>query len=128
MSQDILVIVEHLRGQVADISYVMLAAARRLAEGCGGKVVGVLLGSGAQGLARDLAADSVLYVDHPVLADFTSDAYQIVLAELIRDRSPRAVLFGHTTIGLTLQAGSRKTIPASGEFMPDVIGRFQIHV
>jgi len=31
MNQDIYVIVEHLRGQVADISYVMLAAARLLA-------------------------------------------------------------------------------------------------
>ena len=57
MSQDIFVVVEHLRGQVADISYVMLAAARVLAGGTGGKVVAILLGSDAERLAADLAAD-----------------------------------------------------------------------
>jgi electron transfer flavoprotein alpha subunit len=99
MNQDIYVVVEHLRGQVADISYVMLAAARVLAQGTGGDVVAVLLGHDAQGLAGDLAADRVLYVDHPALTDFTSDAYQKVLAGLIDENKPRAVLFGHTSIG-----------------------------
>lgn len=99
MSQDIFVVIEHLRGQIADISHVMLAAARQLAQGTGGNVVAILLGHDAQGLAQDLAAERVLYADHPALADFTSDAYQIVLAKIILDQSPRAVLFGHTTIG-----------------------------
>lgn len=99
MSQDIYVIIEHLRGQVADISYVMLAAARALAQGTHGDVVGVLLGHEAQELARDLAANRVLYVDHPQLAEFTPDAYQHVLTGLIREQAPRAVLFGDTSIG-----------------------------
>ena len=54
MNQDIYVVVEHLRGQVADISYVMLAAARVLADGTGGSVVAVLLGHNAQELAEAL--------------------------------------------------------------------------
>ena len=37
MNQDIFVVIEHLRGQVADISYVMLAAARELAQWSGGQ-------------------------------------------------------------------------------------------
>jgi len=49
MSQDIYVAIEHLRGQVADISYVMLAAARVLAQGTGGKVVAVFLGTTPRG-------------------------------------------------------------------------------
>lgn len=99
MSQDILVVIEHLRGGVADISYVMLAAARKLAQASGGQVVAVLLGHNAQGLAGTLAAHRVLYADNPALVEFTSEAYQIALAKLISDQSPRAVLFGHTTIG-----------------------------
>jgi electron transfer flavoprotein alpha subunit len=99
MSQDIFVVIEHLRGGVADISYVMLAAARGLAQGSGGQVVAVLLGKDAQKLAGDLAADKVLYADSPALAEFTSEAYQLTLAKLIEEQSPRAVLFGHTTIG-----------------------------
>jgi electron transfer flavoprotein alpha subunit len=41
-------------------------------------------------------------VDHPALSDFTPDAYQRVLAKLIRENEPRAVLFGNTSIGSDL--------------------------
>ncbi len=99
MNQDIYVIVEHLRKQVVDISYVMLAAAQELAQGTDGNVVAVLLGHKVPELADDLAADRVLYVDHPALADFTSDAYERALAHIIEQNAPRAVLFGDTSIG-----------------------------
>ncbi len=99
MSNDILVLVEHLHGQVAEISYVMLAAARVLAQGSGGGVTALLLGSGAQNLATDLAADCVWYMDHPALAEYASDAYQRALAGVIKESAPRAVLFGDTSIG-----------------------------
>ncbi len=99
MNQDIYVVIEHLQGQVADISYIMVAAARELSQTTGGKVVGVLLGHNAQELASTLAVDSVLYADHPALAEFTADAYQKTVASLIQERAPRAVLFGNTSIG-----------------------------
>jgi len=99
MNSDIYVVIEHLRGQVMDISYVMLGAARALAQATGGKVVGLLLGHGAQGLAANLAAGEVLYFDHPALAEFTSDAYQKVLTRVIEEKQPRAVLLGNTSIG-----------------------------
>ena len=99
MNQDIYVVIEHIRGQVSDISYVMLAAARDLTQTTGGKVVGILLGHNAQDLANNLAADIVLYGDEPALAEFTSDSYKKALASLISDSQPRAVLFGSTTIG-----------------------------
>lgn len=99
MSQDIYVLIEHLQGKVADISYTMLAAGRELAQSTGGKVVAVLLGDNAKELAKDFAADSVLYLDHAALAEFTSDAYQKVLADLIGQDQPRAALFGNTSIG-----------------------------
>lgn len=105
MNQDIYVVIEHLRGQVAEISYVMLAAARELAAGSGGKVVGVLLGKDAQKLTDSLAADQVLYVDHPALEDFNPDTYLTVLSGLIGERQPRATLLGSTTIGSDVAGG-----------------------
>ena len=99
MNQNVFVIIEHLQGQVTDTSYVMLAAARELSQSSGGDVVAVLLGHNAQDLASTLAADSVLYGDDPALAEFTANAYQDALADLIRDEAPYAVLFGSTTIG-----------------------------
>ena len=99
MNQDIYVVIEHLRGQAADISCLMLAGARALAQKTGGDVVAVLLGHDVQSLASNMAADKVLYVDHPALAEFTSDAYQKALAVLIHEREPRAVLFASSSIG-----------------------------
>jgi electron transfer flavoprotein alpha subunit len=98
MSQDIFVVIEHLRGRVSEISYISLAAAHAMAEG-GGSVVGVLLGHGAGGLAADLRADRVLQMDDPTLADFTPDAYLSALARLLTEHQPRAALLGNTSIG-----------------------------
>ncbi|MEW6401870.1 MAG: electron transfer flavoprotein subunit alpha/FixB family protein [Chloroflexota bacterium] len=133
MSQDIFVLIEHLRGQVADISYVMLAAARTLAQSSGGQVIAVLLGKDMQILAGNLAADKVLYVDHPALAEFTSEAHQITLAKLIEEQSPRAVLFGHTTIGADVAGwlsaklslplvSSCRELSADGKFTSQICG------
>lgn len=99
MNQDIYVVIEHLQGKVSDISYVMLAASRVLGQGTKGEVVAILLGHNAQDLASSLAADRVLYIDHPALAEFTSDAYSNAIAELIKEKGPRAVVFGSTSIG-----------------------------
>jgi len=101
MTQDIFVLIEHLQGKVFDISYGLLGQARKLvnATNAGGKVKALLLGSGAAGLAKDLAADEVLYWDDPALAEFTAEAYQKVLAGLVSGASPRLVLFGDTSIG-----------------------------
>ena len=133
MSQDIYVLIEHLQGQVADISYTMLAAGRELAQGTGGKVVAVLLGDNAKELASDFAADRVLYLDHAALAEFTSDAYQKALADLIGKDQPRAVLFGNTSIGadvasvLSMRLGlplvsSCRSFTNDGKFVSQICG------
>jgi len=99
MNPDIFIVIEHLRRQVADISYVMLAAAREMAKATNGKVIAVLLGHDIEPLASDLAADRVLYMEHSVFADFSSDAYQRALENLVGEHKPRAMLFGDTTMG-----------------------------
>lgn len=116
MSQDVYVVIEHLRGQVSDISYIMLAGARELAQNTGGEVIGVLLGHNGQELASNLAADAILYFDHPALAEFTSDAYQTVIAGLLKEKQPRAALFGSTTIGADVASvlSARLDLPLVG--------------
>jgi electron transfer flavoprotein alpha subunit len=105
MNQDIFVVTEHLRGKISEISYIMLAAAHELAQGSGGKVTAVLLGQNIQNLASDFKADQVLYVEDPILADFNPEAYGTVLAHIIDENKPRAVLFGHTSIGMDTIGG-----------------------
>ncbi len=102
MSQDVYVVIEHLRGEVAEISYVMLAAARALVPGKGGRLVALLLGHDAQALSEELAADRVFYFDHPSLTDFNPEAYKRTLLSLVREEKPRAVFLGSTSIGSDL--------------------------
>ncbi|HVP81083.1 MAG TPA: electron transfer flavoprotein subunit alpha/FixB family protein [Thermodesulfobacteriota bacterium] len=102
MNQDIFVVIEHRRGQIADITYVALAQAQALAKETGGKVVALLLGNNASGLAKNLAADSAWTIDQAALAEFASEAYGKVLAGVIKEKSPRAVLLGDTTVGAEL--------------------------
>ncbi|MBI5932653.1 MAG: electron transfer flavoprotein subunit alpha/FixB family protein [Chloroflexi bacterium] len=131
MTQDIFVLIEHLRGQVLDISYVMLAAARGFAQD--GQVTAVLFGHDAKGLANSLAADRVLYVDHPALKEFTSEAYSLTLASLVNKHHPRAVLMGHTSIGMDVAGAlsaklslplvsSCRTLSADGKFVSQICG------
>jgi electron transfer flavoprotein alpha subunit len=105
MSENILVITEHLQGRVLDVTYVMLAGARKLAEGNGGQVIAVLLGYKAQPLARNFNADIVHSYDRPSLEHFSPQAYLHILEAEINEEQPRAVLCGHTTIGMDVASG-----------------------
>jgi electron transfer flavoprotein alpha subunit len=105
MTNDILILAEHLNGKLADISLEMAGKAKQLAEVWGGKASAVLLGSGAQSLAQAIGADTVLVIDDPALADFNPEAYSRVLAALIKERSPRLVMIGSTSMGMDLAAG-----------------------
>lgn len=104
MSNDILVITEHLDGKVADISYELVGKARELAIAWGGRAVAVMLGSGAASLAGGFASDATLYVDDPALADFNPEAYGRVIAALVAEKSPRITMFGNTSQGMDLAA------------------------
>lgn len=100
IKQDIYVLIEHLQGQVTDLSYVMLGAANGIAEKLGCGVVAVFLDHHEQELTNELRANRVLYYDHPLLANFTPSAYLSVISELIAENKPRLVLFGDTSIGV----------------------------
>jgi electron transfer flavoprotein alpha subunit len=105
MANDILILAEHLNGKLTDITYEMTGKAKQLAAAFGGKAIAVLLGSGARSLAESIGADAVLYVDDPALAEFNPEAYSRVLTGLIRERGPRLVMLGNTSIGMDLGAG-----------------------
>jgi electron transfer flavoprotein alpha subunit len=133
MSQEIFVVIEHLQGRILDASYVMLAAARQLSGSTGGSVTAVILGNQAEGLAGRLGADKVLYMEHPALAEFTSGAYITALSGLILENAPRAVLFGHSSIGMDVASGlsaklglplvsSCRNFTSDGKFVSQVCG------
>jgi len=105
MPHDVILLAEHLYGKLSDITFEMAGKAKELAAAFGGKAVAVVLGSGVGSLAELIGADSVLYVDDPMLADFNPEAYGRVLTALIKERAPRLVMIGNTSMGMDLAAG-----------------------
>ena len=104
MANDILVLADHLRGQLSDATLELVGKAKELAGATGGQAVVALLG--APDLAGQITgADMVLTVDHPALADYTPEAWEKTLLHIVNERQPRLVLIANTTIGMDLGAG-----------------------
>ncbi len=97
------VIAEHLQGQLTEGTFEALGAARHLADATGGQVVGVVLGHNVGDMAAQMgAADKVLVVDHPTLAQYTPEAYVKALEPLLQEHQPRLTIFQNTAIGMDL--------------------------
>lgn len=106
MSNNIIVIAEHFKGQLDDITFEMLGKAKELAGGYGGETIALLMGSGAKSMADQMgAADKVIYVDSPELAEFNPEAYGKTAVAIIKAQNPKAVLVGNTSMGMDLAAG-----------------------
>lgn len=102
MSKDIFVIVEQRGGVVQKVSYELIGEATKLAADLGEQVVAVLLGHNIKDRAQALiayGASKVLVVDHPVLADYTTEPYVKALEYIIKNYDPNIVLFGASSIG-----------------------------
>lgn len=93
-----LVIAEHLRGQLRDVTRELVTAAREL----GGPVAVAVIAKDPSGVA---AQANVAGVDEIVTVsvdaeEFSADAYADAVAELVRARQPSVVLTGFTVNGM----------------------------
>ncbi len=101
MTGSICVFAEQCRGRLSDVTYEALALGRELADTLGVPLSAVLAGFNVQPLAEKLGmADSVLYVDHPLLAAPVPQVYAEALSEVLVDRRPRALLVALTNVSL----------------------------
>ncbi len=104
MANDILVLADHLGGQLSDPTLELVGKAKELAGATGGQAVVALLG--APDLAGQITgADAVLTMDHPALADYTPEAWEKALVHIVNERQPRLVMIANTTIGMDVGAG-----------------------
>src|SRR5882762_7446376 len=99
MSSGILVFIEHKSGTLNKTSLEAIAAGQDLGGETGQSITAVVLGSGAQSLAQDIAGYDlarVIYVDHPQLAEYTPDAYASAMEQVVRASDPQYVVMSHT--------------------------------
>lgn len=107
MAKGIWVFAEQREGKIKNVSFELLSAGRKIADQTGEELCAVLFGQGVAGLAGSLSeygADKVYLADNDKLAQYTTDAYSKVLADLIKEHSPSAVLMGCTVLGRDLAA------------------------
>ncbi len=107
MTQNILVVAEQAQSAFRKVTFEALSAGRQLAGALGGAVEAVVMGSGVEASAAQLAAYGAakIYVaDDGALADAATEAYTRVLAQVIEAAKPAVVLLGATTQGKDLAA------------------------
>ncbi|MGN0985134.1 MAG: acryloyl-CoA reductase electron transfer subunit beta [Candidatus Enterenecus sp.] len=97
---------EQRDGVILGTGYQLLSEGRKLADDLGVELCGVLLGSNVnEDYAKALGgygADRVFVCDHPLLKDYTTDAYTKVLCDLVEEKKPEILLIGATNIGRDL--------------------------
>jgi electron transfer flavoprotein alpha subunit len=100
--KEIIVIAEHRRGELRDVTWEMLSKGRQLSESLGAEIGVVLLGKGVNQLAEALKpkTNRVLLVEDERLEAFNSETYEKVLTQLITERKPFLTLIGHTAMGM----------------------------
>ncbi|MBW1988346.1 MAG: electron transfer flavoprotein subunit alpha/FixB family protein [Deltaproteobacteria bacterium] len=97
--KDVLAIVQMDGGKPAKAGLEALGAARELADALGGGTLAAVLGEKAGGAADELAAhgaDLILYSEDPGLVPCMAEAHAGLLAAVISEAGPRAVVMGHT--------------------------------
>lgn len=107
MAQGIFVITEQHDGAFRKVTFETVSEGRRLADGLNTDLTAVVMGSGVENITRELekyGADKILVADDPVLAEYTTDAYTNVLANIIKPLDPELIIIGASTQGKDLAA------------------------
>ena len=103
--KDVWVFCEQRQGKLMPTDFELISEGRRLANELGVNLCGLLLGDNVEGLAKELGgygADKVYVCEHPLLKDYTTDAYAHVICQVIEELKPEAFLIGATNIGRDL--------------------------
>jgi len=96
---------EVAEGKLAAIATELLGCGRKLADDLGQELYAALVGSDVSGLAEEaiaFGADKVYVVDDPLLKDYQTDSYVIVMEKVVKQVMPQILILGQTSIGRDL--------------------------
>lgn len=96
----VLAFCETRNGELRQVSFEAISAAKKLSNG--GEVVAAILGTNVSNFIETLyhyGADRVVTVENEVLNQYTTDAYQQALLQVIEAEKPDGFIMGHTAIG-----------------------------
>ena len=101
----ILVITEHRKGQLDDVSLELLSAAKKLNQTLNTKIAAVVLGHSLNPMVQALsqkAIDEIIVIESPELSSYIPHLYAAPLKKLVSERQPKAILFPYTPFGADL--------------------------
>lgn len=107
MAKGVWIVAEQRGGALRKVSFEIASAARKLADQLGEEVSAVLVGSGIEGLAPELAkygVDKVYVADDAIFADYTTDAYSAAVAKVVKENDPSILLLAASVQGKDLSA------------------------
>ncbi|MBI3694409.1 MAG: electron transfer flavoprotein subunit alpha/FixB family protein, partial [Acidobacteria bacterium] len=119
----ILVILEQQEGAWHKMSWEALAAGIEIGKALGRPVTAAVVGEGTDALEAELAGQAVervLAVRHPLLAEYTPDAFTLALQQVIRAAHPFLVLLPHTY--QVRDFGPKLAASLGRGFISDVVG------
>jgi electron transfer flavoprotein alpha subunit len=103
--KDIMVFAEVGEGKLAGTAAELLGCGRRLADALQEKLSAVLVGAEARRFAGEAiahGADKVYVIEDPLLKDYQTGPYLLAMENVVRQASPRVLLFGQTSLGRDL--------------------------
>jgi len=101
----VMIYAEVAEAKLAAIATELLGCGRKLADDLGQELCAVLVGSGVSSLAQEaiaFGADKVYVVDDPLLKDYQTDSYVLVMEKVVKQVMPQILILGQTTIGRDL--------------------------
>jgi electron transfer flavoprotein alpha subunit len=104
-SNEVWVFIEQHNGKPADVSFELLSKGRKLADTMKGKLKSIVIGDSVKPLAQETfryGADESYIIDDPELKHYRTIPYSRILNALVRQHTPRVVLFGATIVGRDL--------------------------
>ena len=96
---------EQREGKLMPTDFELISEGRKLADDLGVELCGLLLGDKVEGLAKELGgygADRIIVCEHPLLKDYTTEAYTKVICDVVMEKKPEIMLIGATNIGRDL--------------------------
>ena len=82
---------EQRQGKLMPTNFELISEGRKLADELGTELCGILLGDNVEGIAKELGgygADKVIVCEHPLLKDYTTDAYTKVICDVVKEYKP----------------------------------------
>jgi electron transfer flavoprotein alpha subunit len=102
---EVWVFIEQRDCKPADVSFELLCKGQKLSDAMNGKLKAIVIGDNINEITQQTftyGADEAVVVEHPSLKHYQTLPYSRILNDLIKEHTPRIVLFGATVIGRDL--------------------------